>query len=72
MVDHLNYGHVLFITGRRMDALCQYQLASQEATSLKEFILFSFRPDRSVLLEHGVSKPDIYLMEDQLISTLYN
>lgn len=69
MTDHLNYGHLLFIMGRRMDALTHYQLASQMASSRKEF-LAAFRPDRSVLLEHGVSKSDIYLMEDQLIATL--
>lgn len=66
-IDHLNLGHVYFATGRRAEALMQYQQSLLQHDTLKDF-LGHFRPDRHFLMEKGVLKNDIYLMEDRLIN----
>ncbi len=65
-IDYLNRGHLCFVTGKRYEALVAYQRAMQMHDNLKSF-LQDFRPDRHFLLEKGISKSDIYMMEDQLI-----
>ena len=65
-IDFLNLGHLSFVTGKRQEALNAYQHAMRMYTNLKMF-LSVFRPDRRFLLEKGLSKTDIYMMEDQLI-----
>ena len=68
MIDFLNYGHLLFVQGERAEAFRHYRQARELCDSLKMF-LNTFRPDRKLLLEKGIPTTDIYLMEDQLIST---
>lgn len=62
----LNYAHLCFIKGRRMEAFEFYQQCMRCYSSLRDF-LHDFRPDRIELIRHGVPKADVYLMEDQLI-----
>lgn len=64
--DLLNKGHLLFVQGKRLEALEVYKRCLAQMPTLKDF-LRSFRPDRSILLEKGVPKNEIYLMEDQLV-----
>ena len=68
MIDVMNYGHFLFVQGERAEAFRHYKLALSMNDTLKAF-LEVFRPDRRILLEKGIPTSDIYLMEDQLIST---
>lgn len=65
--DNINYGHIHFVRGRRAEALRYYTMARHQCDTLKTFLSL-FRPDRKFLLEKGLSKPDIYLMEDQLLA----
>lgn len=65
-VDWLNRGHLCFATGRRSEAFGFYLRCMWQQDSLKDFLML-FRPDRHFLLEKGVPKNEIYLMEDQLI-----
>lgn len=67
--DYMNTGHISFCMGYRADALQQYVLAARQAPSLQAFLL-AFRPDRHHLVDKGISRQEIYLMEDQII-TLY-
>ena len=68
MIDVMNYGHFLFVQSERAEAFRHYKLALSMNDTLKAF-LEVFRPDRRILLEKGIPTSDIYLMEDQLIST---
>ena len=65
-INHLNIGHVYFVLGNRQEALMAYQRAMRQYENIKSF-LQAFRPDRHFLLEKGLTKNEIYLMEDQLI-----
>ena len=65
-IDYLNIGHLYFVTGKRHDALNAYQHSMRMYDNLKAFLTV-FRPDRKFLIEKGLSKTDIYMMEDQLI-----
>jgi len=56
------------VQGQRGEAFRHYRHALELSDSLKLF-LSVFRPDRKLLLEKGVPTTDIYLMEDQLITT---
>lgn len=67
MIDYLNYGHLLFVQGHRIEAFHHYKQALRQCDNLKAFLQV-FRPDRRILLEKGIPIPDIYLMEDQLIA----
>ena len=67
MIDYLNYGHLLFVLGQRIEAFQHYKQALRACDNLKAFLQV-FRPDRRILLEKGIPIPDIYLMEDQLIA----
>lgn len=64
--DLMHYGHLLFVRGQRREALNYYQKAREQHASLKAF-LQSFRPERQLLLEKGVPRSDVYMMEDQLM-----
>ena len=68
MIDFLNCGHFLFVRGERAEAFRHYRHALKLSDSLKSFLQV-FRPDRKMLVEKGIPTTDIYLMEDQLIST---
>lgn len=67
MIDYLNYGHFLFVSGERMAAFHYYQQAVMLSDNIQSFLKV-FRPDRRILLENGIPTPDIYLMEDQLVA----
>lgn len=66
-IDWMNRGHLCFIRGQRMEAFRFYHRCLLQMPALKDFLKM-FRPDRKVLLEKGLPKDEIYLMEDQLIS----
>lgn len=66
-IDWMNQGHLHFIRGERMQAFRFYHRCLLQMNNLKEFLQM-FRPDRHFLMEKGLSKDEIYLMEDQLIS----
>jgi len=66
-IDWLNQGHLHFVYGDRMEAFRYYHRCLLQLASLKDFLQM-FRPDRRFLMEKGISKEEIYLMEDQLIS----
>lgn len=66
-IDWLNQGHLHFIRGERMEAFRFYHRCLLQSPGLKDFLQM-FRPDRRFLMEKGLSKDEIYLMEDQLIS----
>lgn len=66
--DWINAGHIHFLQGNRMEAYQAYRRALMQMSDLKMF-LSHFRPDRMMLVENGLSKDDVYLMEDQLINS---
>lgn len=66
--DWINAGHVYFLQGKRMEAYQAYRRALMQMSDLKTF-LADFRPDRLLLVENGLSKEEVYLMEDQLINS---
>ena len=67
-LDWINIGHIYLIQGKRMDAYQSYRRAMMQMADLKKF-LAAFRPDRPLLVEKGIRLDEIYLMEDQLISS---
>ena len=67
-IDWINMGHIHFIQGNRMDAYQSYRRAMMQMADLKKF-LAAFRPDRPLLVEKGIRLDEVYLMEDQLISS---
>ena len=66
--DWINMGHIHFIQDKRMDAYQSYKRAMMQMADLKKF-LAAFRPDRPLLVEKGIRLDEVYLMEDQLISS---
>jgi len=66
-IDWLNQGHLCFVRGDRMGAFRFYHRCLLQLGNLKDFLQM-FRPDRRFLIEKGLGKDEIYLMEDQLIS----
>lgn len=71
LIDYLNYGHLLFAKGLRSEAFRHYMQSMTMSNSLKDFLNL-FRPDRRILVEKGIPTADIYMMEDQLITTYHN
>ena len=67
-LDWINIGHVHFIQGKRMNAYQSYRRSMMQMADLKKF-LAAFRPDRPLLVEKGIRLDEVYLMEDQLISS---
>ena len=67
-IDWINMGHIHFIQDKRMDAYQSYKRAMMQMADLKKF-LAAFRPDRPLLVEKGIRLDEVYLMEDQLISS---
>lgn len=67
LIDWLNQGHLHFIRGDRMEAFRCYHRCLLQSPGLKDFLQM-FRPDRYILMEKGLTREEIYLMEDQLIS----
>ncbi len=65
--DYLNYGHCLLLKGDRMMAFETYKQARQ-LCKVKDFYSL-FRPDRRMLVEHGVPVEQVYLIEDQLLKS---
>lgn len=64
--DYINYAHCCFIRGDRMMAYEYYREARTKSKNAREFFAI-FRPDRRILVEHGVPVEQVYLMEDQLL-----
>lgn len=65
--DIQHYGTFCFIQGRRMEALQAYQQAQRMDTDMMAYVT-RMRRDRKFLLEKGISKEDIYQMEDILMT----
>ena len=64
-MDYINYGHCLMLRGDRMMAYENYRQARSMCKTAKVFYTL-FRPDRHLLVEHGVPVEQVYLIEDQL------
>ena len=65
--DYINYGHCMLLQGDRMMAMEFYRQARQMYKTAKEFYNV-FRPDRRVLIEHGVPVEFVYMLEDNLLN----
>lgn len=65
-MDYINYAHCLLMRGDRMMAYENYKQARQLCGSSKEFFNL-FRPDRRMLIDHGVPMEHVYLLEDKLL-----
>ena len=65
-MDYINYAHCLLMRGDRMMAYENYKQARQLCGSSKEFFNL-FRPDRRMLVDHGVPMEHVYLLEDKLL-----
>lgn len=66
-LDYINYGHCMLLQGDRMMAMEIYRQARQMYKTAKEFFNV-FRPDRRMLIEHGVPVEFVYMLEDNLLS----
>ena len=65
--DYIYYAHCLMLKGDRLMAFENYKQARQMFHSVKDFYAL-FRPDRGVLVDHGVPVEQVYLIEDQLFN----
>ena len=63
--DFIHYAHCLMLKGDRMMAYENYKRARELCKNVKDFYAL-FRPDRSMLVDHGVPVEQVYLIEDQL------
>lgn len=66
-LDYINAGHCMMLKGDRIMAYEYYKQARNLCKGAKEFFNL-FRPDRSQLVDRGVSLEQVYLIEDQLIN----
>ena len=66
-MDYINYGHCRLLQGDRMMALEIYRQARQMCSNSKEFFSL-FRPDRRLLVDHGVPVEFVYMLEDNLLN----
>lgn len=66
-IDYINYAHCCFVRGDRLMAYENYRQARMLCKSAKAFFAL-FRPDRQLLVDHGVPLEQVYLMEDQLLT----
>lgn len=66
-IDYINYAHCCFVRGDRLMAYENYRQARSICKSAKAFFAL-FRPDRQLLVDHGVPLEQVYLMEDQLLT----
>ena len=64
-IDYIHYAHCLMLKGDRMMAFENYRQARSMCPSVKDFYAL-FRPDRGMLVDHGVPLEHVYLIEDML------
>ena len=65
-MDYINYAHCLLLKGDRMMAVENYRQARSLCKNVKDFHNL-FRPDRRMLVDHGVPMEHVYLLEDKLL-----
>lgn len=66
-LDYINYAHCCFLRGDRLMAYENYREARIRCKTAKAFYAL-FRPDRQMLVEHGIPLEQVYLMEDQMLT----
>lgn len=66
-IDYINYAHCCFLRGDRLMAYENYREARILCKTAKAFYAL-FRPDRHMLVEHGIPLEQVYLMEDQMLT----